>query len=144
SSALIGVLSGGGAIWLAPILAATLVFASRALGTRAALGRAAGFAIVVALLCVPVLAPGGLLPPTSSPLTSASALGNLFHPLDKLQVFGVWPAGDFRRDPTDSAVVHLLIAVVGGAALAGLVLAWRARAWSLLFYVRGTLLACGA
>jgi hypothetical protein len=143
-AALVGVLSGGGAIWLAPILVAPLVFCVRTLGGGAALVRALGFALVLGLLCVPVLAPGGLLPPTSSPLTSSTALGNLFHPLDKLQVFGVWPAGDFRNDPVDATATGLLIALAAGATLAGLYLAWRARAWSLLVYVTGTVLACAA
>ena len=31
-----------------------------------------------------------------SSLTSATAIGNLIHPLSYLQVLGIWPAGDFR------------------------------------------------
>ncbi len=142
SAALIGVLSGGGGIWLVPLFVATLAFAVREMGVRAMLGRATGFAIVAALLCVPVLASGGFLPPTSAPLSSATALGNLFHPLDKLQVFGIWPAGDFRLDPTQMTTTYALIAITGVAAALGLYAAWRRRAWPLLVYVGTALSAC--
>ncbi|TMK75815.1 MAG: hypothetical protein E6G48_00745 [Actinobacteria bacterium] len=141
SAALIGILSGGGAVWLGPILLATLVAAWRMLGVGAALGRAAAFAAALAALSIPVIAPGGLLPPTSSPLTSETALGNLFRPLSALRLFGVWPSGDFRADPTDPATAHVLIAVVALAALVGIGLAVRARAWSLLLYVGAAVVA---
>jgi hypothetical protein len=142
SAALVGVLSGGGAIWVAPILLAALFVALWMTGAAEGLGLAAGFAIVTALLCLPVLATGGLLPPTSSPLTSPTALGNLLHPLSKLQLFGVWPAGDFRVDPADSTPTYVLIAVIGVAALGGLYAGWRARGWALLLYLLGALGAC--
>jgi hypothetical protein len=141
SAALIGILSGGGAVWLGPILLATLVAAWRMLGVGAALGRAAAFVAALAALSIPVIAPGGLLPPTSSPLTSETALGNLFRPLSALRLFGVWPSGDFRADPRDPATAHVLIAVVALAALVGIGLAVRARAWSLLLYVGAAVVA---
>ena len=141
SAALIGVLSGGGALWLAPILVATLVGMVRLLGLDTALLRAAGFAGGTALMSIPVIAPGGLLPPTSSPLTSATALGNLFHPLSAFQLFGVWPAGDFRTDPGDTTTAYLLIAVVGVAALIGIGLAIRERSWALLLYAGAAVIA---
>jgi hypothetical protein len=141
SAALVGVLSGGGAIWLAPVLIVALVFAIRDLGAGPALGRAAGFLVVAAVLCIPVLASGGLKPPTSSPLTSATALGNLFHPLNKLQLVGVWPTGDFRADPPDLPATYVLIAVVVIAAAGGLYAAWRDREWSLMLYVGGAVIA---
>jgi hypothetical protein len=141
SAALIGVLSGGGGIWLVPPLLVALAVVVRTLGWVPAIGRAAGFAVTTVVLSIPVLVSGGLKPPTSAGLTSATALGNLFHPLDRLQLFGVWPTGDFRADPSDLAATYVLIAVVAGAALVGLYAAWRARAWSLLIYVIGILAA---
>jgi hypothetical protein len=140
-AALIGVLSGGGGIWLLWIVAAALAIAARELGGRVTLGRAAALAIAVALLSIPVLAPGGFLPPTSASLSSAAALGNLLHPLNRLQVFGIWPAGDFRLDPVEPATTHALIALLGVAALIGLFAAWRARAWPMLIYVGAALAA---
>jgi hypothetical protein len=88
-----------------------------------------------------VIGPGGILPPTSSPLTSETALGNLFRPLSPVRLIGVWPAGDFRADLTDPATAHVLMAIVGGAAILGVVLAVRAQAWPLLLYGLGTVAA---
>src|SRR5204862_6451106 len=130
--------------WLAPPLAALAIVAVRALGSARALMVAAAFAVVIVALSVPVLAPGGFLPPTAAPLTSASALGNLAEPLSKLQLFGVWPAGDFRLDAVDPGATYTLIAATGVAALVGLLAAWRARLWGLPLYVVGALGACGA
>ncbi len=141
-AALVGVLSGGGGIWLLGIAAAALALVAPELGARVTLARAAGFTVVVALLCVPVLAPGGFLPPTSASLSSATALGNLLRPLDKLQLFGIWPAGDFRLDPVGPGTTYGLVALAGVAALVGLYAALRVRAWPMLIYVGATLAAC--
>jgi hypothetical protein len=132
SAALIGTLSGGGGIWLVGIITCALAFGIGVLGARVTLARAVGFAVFVALLCLPVLAPGGFLPPTSASLSSATALGNLLGPLDKLQLFGIWPAGDFRLDPAGPATTFGLIAIAGVAAMVGLLAAGRARAWAML------------
>jgi hypothetical protein len=142
SAALIGVLSGGGGIWLAGLLVAALPFAARAVGVRRALGRATALVALIGLLCVPVLAPGGFLPPTSASLSSETALGNLLHPLDALQLFGIWPAGDFRLNPVNPGATYALIGATGVAALVGLYTAWRRRASTVLIYVGGALAAC--
>jgi hypothetical protein len=142
-AALIGVLSGGGAIWLMALLAPLAMVAVLRLGVIPGLARVGLFAAATAAFCVPVLAPGGALPPTSSPLTSSSALGNLGHPLSKLQLFGIWPAGDFRLDPADPALAYTLIGVAGAAALLGLYWAWQRRAWAPPLYSLGALAACG-
>jgi len=141
SAALIGILSGGGGVWLAPILLVVLVVFIRALDEREVAIRVVVFAIAVVVLCLPVIIPGGVLPPTSSPLTDESALGNLYHPLNGFQLFGVWPTGDFRLDPSDLTTAYVLVAVVGLAALLGLVLAIRARSWALVMYVGGAMVA---
>ena len=142
--ALIGVLSGGGALWLAPMLLAVLVATWRAAGRRRTLVRAAGFAALVAVLSIPVIVAGGLVPPTAKPLTSATAIGNLVHPLSVFQVFGIWPAGDFRFHPGDPAIADALLAVAGVAALVGLYLAVRTRSWALPIYLGGALIAAVA
>jgi hypothetical protein len=139
--AVIGVLSGGGAIWLAPLLAWALFVGARMLGGRATLRRAIPFAAALVLLSLPVIIPGGLLPPTSSPLTSPTALGNLSHPLNGFQLFGVWPSGDFRANPSDAVATALLIAVVVLAAAGGLYAAWRAHGSRLVGYVLAALAA---
>lgn len=141
SAALIAVLSGGGAVWLAPILVVVLVLFVRFLGWAAAMIRAGIFAAATAVMCLPVIIPGGLLPPTSSPLTSETAIGNLYHPLNGFQLFGIWPTGDFRLDPSELTTTYVLIAVVAIAALIGLVLAVRARSWALVMYLGAAIIA---
>jgi hypothetical protein len=144
SAALVGVLSAGGLIWLAGPLLVGLALAWRALAPRAALGRAAFVAAGVAVLSIPVLATGGAVPPTSSPLTDSEARGNLIEPLAPAQVAGIWPAGDFRVDPASEPVAYILIAAAIAAAAGGLVVAWRRRAWAPLAYCGGTLAAAAA
>ena len=141
SAALIGVLSGGGGIWLVPILLVVLIGLIRLLDGGQVATRVAIFAAAVVVMCLPVIIPGGLLPPTSSPLTSETALGNLYHPLSGLQLFGVWPTGDFRLDPKDLTVTYVLIAVVGLEAVIGLALAIGARSWATVMYVGCALVA---
>jgi hypothetical protein len=141
SAALIGILSGGGGVWLAPILLVVLVVFIRDLEPPEVATRTVIFAASVVVMCLPVIIPGGLLPPTSSPLTSATALGNLYHPLNGFQLFGVWPNGDFRLDPGHLTTTYILIAVAGVAALLGLALAVRARSWAIVLYVGGALIA---
>jgi hypothetical protein len=141
-AAIVGVLSGGGAVWFAPPLGFALALAIRDLGLRGAARRGAGVAGLIVVACLPVIAAGGLVPPTSSPLTSGDAIGNLIEPLNPLQVSGVWPSGDFRVDPAEAGPAYVLIAALTLAAIAGLVLAWRARAWPVLVYIVGTLGAC--
>jgi hypothetical protein len=141
SAALIAILSGGGGVWLAPILVVLLVVFIRLLDAREVAIRAVVFAVAVVIMCLPVIIPGGLLPPTSSPLTSETALGNLYHPLNGFQLLGVWPTGDFRVDPSDLATTYVLIGVVALAAVIGIALAVRTRSWAILMYVGGALLA---
>jgi hypothetical protein len=141
SAALIGILSGGGGVWLVPILVVVLVVFVRLLGWAAAAIRAGVFAAATVVMCLPVIIPGGLLPPTSSPLTSETALGNLYHALNGFQLFGIWPTGDFRLDPHQLATTYVLIAVVAFAAVIGLVLAVRARSWALVIYLGAAIVA---
>jgi hypothetical protein len=140
TAALIGVLSPGGLLWVAPILLALAVLAWRRLGPREALLRAALFAALVGLLALPVLA-SGLVPPTSSPLTDAHAQGNLVGPLNPLQALGIWPAGDFRFDPGSTVATAVLVGFGLLAALLGLWAAWRRRAESALLYASALLVA---
>jgi hypothetical protein len=141
SAALIAVLSGGGAVWLAPMLVVVLVVLVRFLGWATAALRTGVFVAATAVMCLPVIIPGGLLPPTSSPLTSETALGNLYHSLNGFQLFGVWPTGDFRVDPNELAPTYALIAAVAIAALIGLALAVRGRSWALVIYLGTAIVA---
>jgi len=145
AAAVLAVLSpAGGIIWLGPMLVLIAAVTVRRQGLALATRRAAGFALVVIAISLPWLLATGFLPPTSSPLTSTTALGNLLRPLDPLQLFGIWPAGDFRSAPHDLGVTHVLIALAAIAAAGGLYFAWRRQAWEPVAYVVGTLVACVA
>ncbi len=60
----------------------------------------------------PRSSPARSCPPTSSPLTSDTAQGNLFEPLGAVRLAGIWPAGDFRAGPVDEIAAYALIVVV--------------------------------
>src|SRR5205807_5293832 len=107
-------LSLGTAVWLAPILLIALgllvarllpLIGAGVLAARRALAelglQVAGFAVLGAVLGLPAILTGssflgGVTSGGGGPLTSSSELGNLIHPLKKLQLFGIWPTGDFR------------------------------------------------
>jgi hypothetical protein len=141
-AALLGVLSAAGAIWLVAPLAGAVCVVLTTTGARRAVRAALVFGALVASLALPVLTAGGLLPPTASPLTSEDALGNLIEPLEAAQLAGIWPAGDFRVDPTALPATTLLVVVAICFAVGALVLAWRRRAWGVPLYVGGALLGC--
>jgi hypothetical protein len=140
-AALAGVLSAGGAVWVAPILAIAILVGVRSLGVRTTLGRIAGLIGVATVLAIPAIVAG--LPPTSAPLTSAEARGNLLGPLNVLQVAGIWPSGDFRFGPDLEPLTVLLIGIAVAGAAVGVALAIRRRTWSMPAYVLGVLASCG-
>jgi hypothetical protein len=140
----IGVLSVGGVVWLLAPLVGALSLLATTLGRRTALRAAAGCTALTVAFSLPVLLAGGLLPPTSSPLTSADARGNLIEPLEPMQLAGIWPAGDFRLDPAHAAPTTVLVGIALAAAVVAVVYAWRRRAWTVPLYVVGSLLACVA
>jgi hypothetical protein len=144
AAALIATLSGGGAVWLIAPAAGAVALLALSEGGPAALRSAAWGAGLVAALSLPVLLGGGLLPPTSSPLASADAQGNLIGPVDPAQVAGIWPSGDFRLGPDSEGATYLLILVAAAVAAGTVAIAWRRRAWGVPLYVGGSLLACAA
>jgi hypothetical protein len=136
SFAMLGVLGYGGAVWLALTLLAVGLAALRIwvrTRTRAQLLGLTALAIVLALGLI--RGAQGFLKSNGS-LTSPE-LGNLIHPLSWLQLFGIWPAGDFRVAPPNASVTHVLVAVVIVAACFGLLVAWRARWWVPGLYLAG-------
>jgi hypothetical protein len=142
AAALVGVLSLGGLVWLGPMLLWLAWLAWERFGPRDAATQAFAFLLPLALLVIPVVS-SGLVPPTSSPLTDASAEGNLRGPLNAFQVLGIWPSGDFRFDPGAVVPTAILIALAIGAAAVGLWFAWARRQMRLLLYA-SALLACAA
>jgi hypothetical protein len=133
AAGLVGVLSIGALVWLAPALA---VVGFTRLRRRPLVVVAGAAALLVPSLVVTRLILGdGVL----SSIRDQSELGNLLAPLSPLQIAGVWPVGDFRFDPGRIGVTYLLIAVTALAAAAGLALAVRRRAWELPLYLAGVL-----
>ncbi|MDX6588242.1 MAG: hypothetical protein QOI31_2715 [Solirubrobacterales bacterium] len=136
-AALIGCLSLAGAVWVGPLLLGALAYSVAAASPRVAAVRAATLVGLVAVMVVPVVLGGALLPPTSSPLDDPSARGNLIEPLSALQTLGIWPAGDFRVDADQMSVTTALCVFAGAAALTGWVVAARGRRWDLVAYLVG-------
>ena len=147
AGATLAVGSLGSGVWLAPLLVGGALAVALTHGVRAAASSSAVFAGVVLVLAFPTLLEAGtFLAPLEqggqSVFRAAEELGNLIEPLDLLQLFGIWPSGDFRVEPQRMEATRLLIAVLVIAALAGLVWAAGRRAWNLLLYVGGATLAC--
>ena len=142
SGALVGVLSIGAGIWLAPLLAAAALLLSREIGLRAGAVRAGQFVAGLAVLTLPLLLSDSLLAPTSSPLTDDSARGNLAGSLDPAQVAGIWPAGDFRLPPVAELLTYGLIVIACTAAVGGLVWCIRRRQIAPVLYVGAVLAGC--
>jgi hypothetical protein len=135
SFAMLGVLGYGGAVWLAVPLVFTGVGALRIWLRRNTRLQLVGWAALAALLALGLIRGAQGFLRANSGLTG-NQLGNLTHPLSALELFGIWPAGDFRVDPPSaSALAYTLIAVVIVAACLGLAVAWRARVWALPLYV---------
>jgi hypothetical protein len=130
SFAMLGVLGYGGAVWLALTLLVVAVAALRIWLKRTTRVQLAGLLALAALLAVGLIRGAQSFVNSNGSLTSGE-FGNLIHRVNPLQVFGIWPAGDFRVDPPSSATVtYVLIGVVIAAACAGLVVALHKR-WGL-------------
>jgi hypothetical protein len=141
-AALLGVLSVGGAAWLGPLVVAGALVLVAARGARFLLAAAATFAVVAAVLSIPPIVAAIDWLPRSKGFTSENEFGNLLGPLRWLQVFGIWPVGDFRRSPSDLGPTYVLVAVAGVAALAGMGWAVIRQRWEIVVY--GVTTAIGA
>jgi hypothetical protein len=135
-AALFAILSPAGAVWLVvPALIVVAVLVRR--GLRPAIRSAVVLAAFVMVLSIPSvsIARAFLKGATGGEITSSSEVANLGHPLDAWQIFGIWPATDFRSSPHAAPLTYILIATLIAAALVGLALAWRRRSWGLPLYV---------
>jgi hypothetical protein len=144
-AALLGVASAAAAAWVAaPVLLA--IVAWRGAGLRRVLARTGVLLALAAALSAPVLLEADVFLSEGGrqTLTGSSELGNLAGPLEPLQVLGIWPAGDFRFDPDSTLATNLLLAALVVAALAGVVIAVRRRAWAVLMLAAGAALGCSA
>jgi hypothetical protein len=139
-AALVCVLSLPGGAWLLPaLLAAGVIIAVRP--DRALLRKAGAFALALGVLGIPAFVAGAEWLKQIGNFGKESELGNLVQKLSVLQLFGIWPGGDFRYRH-DPAPVKVLIALVIVAAVLGLWWAWTRGGWALLVYVAVTALGC--
>ncbi len=139
-AALVCVLSLPGGLWLLPaLLAAAVLVALRP--DRAQLRKAGAFALALGVLAIPAYVAAAEWLPTVGDFGKESELGNLVQKLSVLQLFGIWPGGDFRYRH-DPAPVKVLIVLVIVAAALGLWWAWTRRSWALLVYVAVAGLGC--
>ena len=135
SFAMLGVFGFGGAVWIAVTLVVVGFGAVRIWVRRNTRAQLAGLLAAAVVLAVGLILGARGFVNSNGSLTS-SELGNLLHRVNPLQMFGIWPAGDFRVDPPDSAsLVYVLIGVVVVAAWIGLLVAYRERSWLPALYV---------
>ena len=125
AAAAVGALSLGGAVWLLPLGVWMLVVARPALRARNVVAAAA----VLVVLALPAVAEAArfLGDGHLSSWRDEGRLANLFRPLNPLQTFGIWPAGDFRLRPDSYWPTIVLVALVAVLAAAGLVRSVRSR-----------------
>ena len=109
TAAVLGILNVSAGAWLAPLLLPVLVVGIRRRG-RAFVWLAAAFAGIVALLSIPSLALARDFYGDVGLNGKGGDIGNLIHPLSWLQIFGIWPAGDFRIRPSNMTATYVLIA----------------------------------
>ena len=132
---LFGVLNAGALVWVAPALAVCLVLIIRERGWREALRPTGAFVGFLAILGLPtiVAAPAFL----ASNIVSFDPIANLGAPLNPIEIAGIWPAGDFRADPSLGTATRIIIVVAVAAAVGAAVWAVRRGLWSLPIYVLG-------
>ncbi len=140
-AAVVCVLSLPGAVWLLPAIVVAGVVVVRRPG-RPLLLKAGAFTGALAVLAVPAFVAAVDWLPRIGAFDKETNLGNLNGPLSGFQVFGIWPVGDFRIHPHDSAPTYVLIAVVIAAGALGLWWAWERRAWELLAYAAVAGIGC--
>lgn len=131
SATIVGTLSVGGAGWLAPLLVAALVLGIRVHGIMRTLRASASFLVMAALLVIPTLTVTSTWLSHSGAFTSGTEYANLRGRLSWLQIFGIWPGGDFRVTTEYLDQTRVLVAVVGLGAAVAIVVALRHRAWEI-------------
>ena len=141
-AALAAILNFGGAVWLLPLLVPVLVAGLRLRGRPFAKLSVSFLAFVLVLSVPALISASGFASITSKLLTKETELGNLIHPLSKLQLFGIWPVGDFRTRPDRIGPTYALIGILVAAGAAGLIWAVRRRSWEVPLYVGGTVVGC--
>jgi hypothetical protein len=125
SAALIGGLSVGGGVWLVPIMAVGLVLLVLYRSTQDLLKTIGVYAVTTVILALPILVVSKARVNVLGKFTKADQVGNLNHPLSWWQMIGIWPSGDFRNQPSNPTVTHILAVLVVAGAILAAVVAWR-------------------
>lgn len=143
-AALMITLTVAGAIWLLGAVLATLALAVHRYGRKVAAPATVAVLLAVALAMPAIVVAGTFFRHVgaSDVLTEETELGNLVEPLEALQLFGIWPAGDFRFPPDHPVPTYALIGTTIAAALVGLGWALLRRAWGVALYVGTAGLGC--
>ena len=141
-SALLGVLSVGGAAWVLPPAVVLLVLLRRSRGWAGTGRLVLALAAATLLLSLPTLSVAARWIGRSGSFTSADEFGNLLGRLSWLQVFGIWPSGDFRVAPHNLDATRVIVALVAVAAVFGVVVAIRRRTLELPLALGTAAFAC--
>jgi hypothetical protein len=149
-AALVGVMSAGGIVLVIPALLAAVAvglyrYRHAILGALARFPGETALALAVGVL---LLLPALATLPTFAGLSSAqfsttTDLGVLSGPISALHGFGIWPSGDLRSASVNATATDLLVAIVILAAVGGLALAWERRGWGVLLYALTSLVSGG-
>jgi hypothetical protein len=131
-AALLAVLNVSAGLWLLPLGLPALAVVVRHRARRPIFSLLTG-AGLIAVFSLPtlVIARAFLGFANSNLLDPSQRLGNLVRPLSPLQIFGVWPTGDFRAWPNEHAATEILVVVVAASAIAALFISLRRRFWRL-------------
>lgn len=143
-AALVFALSAAGAVWLVPLLVPLVVRALAGRDLRGAVVRLGVLGALVAAGSVYALTSLDFARTvTTKPVDPGELLGNLFEPLSRWQILGIWPSGDFRLRPEAVTPTAILLVVLALAAGVGIVHCVRRRAWEVLAYGVGIPAAAG-
>jgi hypothetical protein len=138
--------------WLALPLACFVVaiawryrHAARRAPTRRVAIATAIFLVAVAAIAAPVVrGVSSFVNTAEAVLTQAGDLGNLYSPLPKWEMFGIWPSGDFRIGVTDHyRITYALIGIAIASAVFGVIWLWRRRSWGPLLLIVSDAIAAG-
>jgi len=130
-AALLAVLSASAGLWLLPLALPALVVVARHRNRRPLLSLVAGGGLIAVFSLPTIAIAGDFVGSLKGAFVLSQRLGNLPRPLNLLQVFGVWPSGDFRFWPRQHVATEILVAVVAVAAITALVISLRRRLWRL-------------
>jgi hypothetical protein len=111
AAATLGVLSVFGVLWMGPLALPALVMLVRR--ERRPLRPVVFGVAATAVFAIPSLAIARHFINAYSGVSlveASQSLGNLVRPLKVAQIFGIWPAGDFRFTPSDYTITKILIA----------------------------------